>query len=357
MSRPLTDLHIHRFRGLRDLKLEGLGDVNLFVGGNNSGKTTILEAVSTYVRPLDLHEWLAVVRRRQGKLIEGIRWLFAPDAPTADRDPAGSNRVCATGSFPVRELSVAYRQIHGISTGSQAEEENVRGEFFEEASMPRTGAQLRFCARTPELPALTQDLEIWDNMLYVGNFPGPTLPATTITPYAHRTEQTPIAKASQAIGEGWKAKVVELLRRLDESVVGFEILAPSGYSPQLVLTHSSWGNMPAEVFGDGIRRVLTFALSIPATSGGVLLVDEIENSVHTLALTRVFSWLVTACREHRIQLFATTHSAEAVDAMLATPEAGQSLVAYRLANNTAQRFDGETLHHLRHDRGLDIRWR
>jgi len=37
----IDELRIDKFRGLRDLKIEGLGQVNLFVGNNDSGKTSV----------------------------------------------------------------------------------------------------------------------------------------------------------------------------------------------------------------------------------------------------------------------------------------------------------------------------
>ncbi len=38
-------LHIRGFRAFEDLQLTGLGRVNLLVGKNNVGKTTVLEAI------------------------------------------------------------------------------------------------------------------------------------------------------------------------------------------------------------------------------------------------------------------------------------------------------------------------
>ena len=48
----LDRLTIQRFRGLRDLTLSGLGRVNLLVGPNNSGKTSVLEAIALFCQPL-----------------------------------------------------------------------------------------------------------------------------------------------------------------------------------------------------------------------------------------------------------------------------------------------------------------
>ena len=41
----LKKLYIDNFRGIRDLYLEHLCPINLIVGNNNCGKTSVLEAV------------------------------------------------------------------------------------------------------------------------------------------------------------------------------------------------------------------------------------------------------------------------------------------------------------------------
>ena len=41
-------IRIEGFRGLTDIQLQGLGRVNLLVGTNNCGKTSILEAVRAF---------------------------------------------------------------------------------------------------------------------------------------------------------------------------------------------------------------------------------------------------------------------------------------------------------------------
>ena len=58
---------IHTFRGIRDLTLEGLGQVNLLVGMNNSGKTSILEALAVYCQANNPIEWIRVAQRRDGR--------------------------------------------------------------------------------------------------------------------------------------------------------------------------------------------------------------------------------------------------------------------------------------------------
>jgi predicted ATP-dependent endonuclease of OLD family len=61
----INELRINRFRGLRDLKIEGLGQVNLFVGKNNTGKTSVLEACSLFCDPLNVSRWRDIGLQRE----------------------------------------------------------------------------------------------------------------------------------------------------------------------------------------------------------------------------------------------------------------------------------------------------
>jgi len=47
-SRRLNSLSIEGFRAFKSLRIERFADVNLIVGKNNSGKTTLLEALRLY---------------------------------------------------------------------------------------------------------------------------------------------------------------------------------------------------------------------------------------------------------------------------------------------------------------------
>ena len=49
---------------------------------------------------------------------------------------------------------------------------------------------------------------------------------------------------------------------------------------------------------------------------GIILIDEIDNAIHVSAFEEVFRWFVETCLKYNVQAFVTTHSAEAIDAML-----------------------------------------
>ena len=109
----------------------------------------------------------------------------------------------------------------------------------------------------------------------------------------------------------------------------------------------------------GLRRVFTLATSIPRVRGGLLLVDELKTAIHTRALEKTFDWLVNACISNNVQLIATTHSLEALDAVLEVSREKADLVVYRLQQEheqtTATRFDKEIILRLREELGIEVR--
>jgi len=50
----LNSLNIRNYRSLKELKINSLGKVNLITGKNNTGKSTILEAIALYAGKGDL---------------------------------------------------------------------------------------------------------------------------------------------------------------------------------------------------------------------------------------------------------------------------------------------------------------
>ena len=81
-----------------------------------------------------------------------------------------------------------------------------------------------------------------------------------------------------------------------------------------------------------MRRAVLLASTLPSLQGGgVLLIDEIETGIHVSALGRVFAWLTNAARDLGVQVVATTHSLEAVDAMAVSSRNGlPDLVTFHL---------------------------
>ena len=61
----LNSLSVKNFKCLEDFSIEKLGDVNLIVGANNSGKSTVLEAIRVYASRGDKQVLRDILRERK----------------------------------------------------------------------------------------------------------------------------------------------------------------------------------------------------------------------------------------------------------------------------------------------------
>jgi len=391
MEKQLESLTIHRFRGLRDLELSGLGNINLFVGENNSGKTSVLEAVSTYCRPLDPLEWLDTSWRREIKssrtpMLDALKWLFPRVDLSEGELYTGETFISGSGRFPVLKSHATYSEFEGVGSPVEADETQVREGGDEPGQAPiyqvgqvsdfqfdgskQRGADLELKAviRVDQLSLfdseptkeISETFQLWEEERFTTRKtpPAPMLPVSTISPVSHRVEQIQIKRFTEATLEGLASEVLQVVHLMDPGIQDLEILSRRGMRPTLYIQHKDIGLAPLSAFGDGVRRTLMIALTLPLVKGGALLIDEVETAIHKSALSKVFGWLVKACSDNDVQLFATTHSLEAVDAMLKVKKVDlDNVVAYRLneIGQPAQRLSGDLLYRMRYKRGLDVR--
>src|SRR5262249_6882137 len=83
------------------------------------------------------------------------------------------------------------------------------------------------------------------------------------------------------------------------------------------LIHGSIGLdrlVPLPLMGEGIRRLFSILLAISHVPSGMVLIDEIENGLHYSVMKDVWKAIAAAARQMDVQVFATTHSYECIQA-------------------------------------------
>ncbi|MGO9202019.1 MAG: AAA family ATPase [Limisphaerales bacterium] len=380
------------------MKLEGFGRINLFVGGNNAGKTSVLEALALFARPLDIDNWVNTAWRREIKgsripVAETIKWMF----PRRAGEPEDSGRIWIQGQgvFAGRRLLAEYReervvagvlpepvsgsydnrQTHGVvgNSGSIASSGTLTPSGLEpigrEMELNLTADFVRRLAGGEERGDNQNSASVRiaedDSMTYSGRTQEPFLPLAVIDASAHRVEATVQDLYSAALraeqpAQDLKSDFIRTLQKIDPGVQRLDLVQTGRVATRLQIKHERTGVTPLSALGDGFRRALMIAVTIPTVRGGVLLIDELETALHVSVLKSVLGLLDWAVREFDVQVFATTHSLEAVDAVLATlANAKDELVGYHLAiegeSRRAKRYTGDLWERLRFERGLDIR--
>ena len=66
-------------------------------------------------------------------------------------------------------------------------------------------------------------------------------------------------------------------------------------------------------FGDGLKQFISIICALYACEGGYLFIDEIDSGIHYTKLDLLWEIILTVSKEYGVQVFATTHSKEAID--------------------------------------------
>ena len=326
-SLRLPNLSISRFCGIRDLTINRLGRVNLIVGMNGAGKTTVLDAVRVFADRGSQGAIGSILRRRDelyefkdsdGDLVSGINWeaLFwqrrlSDNVPIhiGPTDPMSQLEltVRAPDSRELKDLVVpsfaaASDEIWALVTRYQGEE---RTELLAPVMVPATpdisitptvGIRRSRKSRSgPLSPALvncqsigpglltnSQARELWGTMVLTDE-------ETKAVDALNLMYGGEVERAGMAGGENF--------------TVGRPVVRLAG----------SEQRVPLKSLGDGAIRLFGFALGLANSHNGFLLIDEVENGIHRTLQPNFWEMILAAAHENNIQVFATTHGWDAVE--------------------------------------------
>lgn len=115
--------------------------------------------------------------------------------------------------------------------------------------------------------------------------------------------------------------VVNALKKIDDDIeriasvpVGlqFHYSSRGGFKVKL---KNSEQPIPIGSMGDGVWRMLTIAIALARSKGGVLLIDEVDTGLHYSVMDDMWKLISLISLESNIQVFATTHSYDCVNSL------------------------------------------
>ncbi|WP_051677033.1 AAA family ATPase [Maridesulfovibrio frigidus] len=368
----IDNVTIHAFRGLKELELNDFSRINLFVGDNNCGKTSVLEALYAFCNPADAFKLIQISRLREARFISGrgalntlqrVKWLFPATTQNTSSHTA-ELAISGSGRIRIRKYSAVFEEVQGIPEESSIGIESQAAlEGFESLLTHEEEDGLTITLKTERadtLPGIfdSDNITIWNNTptQYIRKsiqFEA-KLPVKFVEPHAHRIFGVYAKLYSQAYSLGLLDNLTELLQEFDPDIQGLVILEEEG-AATLHIEHRKTGTAPIISFGDGLRRVLFIAMQLISAKDGVCILDELDNSIHTSALQETATWIAKAAEKLDIQVFASTHSLEAVDAFI--DASIDDLAVYKLnqGGSLFKRYSHDILYRIRHKRGFDVR--
>lgn len=322
----LKSIKINTFRGISNLSVDELSHINLIVGDNNCGKTSILEAIQLLRAPDDINNVFRVSRNRDAYI--GISRMPIFDSfvnmLNGDNDKLLSVS-CEYDNTRMNELKTASVSING----------SIKRVMFDINELKKED---RFAYREQMLDPDDNEIdEFVGDIISESTFGTNIRPIkinrfTNVTGRAVETQEliriqylSPISHIANYTfnriikNEKYKEICIRMLKMFDENIDDLLFLKmESSYRPIEYIKNKAVGLMPLSTYGDGIKKVLSIANAIAQASDGVLLIDEIETAIHSKYYDEIFNFIIKAAVQYNVQLFITTHSIEAVDGLLNT---------------------------------------
>jgi hypothetical protein len=294
----IASLLIKNFRGFREISLRELRRVNLLVGGNDTGKTSVLEALVLLLGDASLVSELPTIFRSSqsgdhpGNTADDRQnfwpWLFY------DRDSSNQINISAetedrrmltvTSGFAAQASQSSALQTstlaRGIGGGS-GQQELLRYD--------QQGVTV-FGSATPS-PFRVSRLSV-----------RPSHPVLD----AEKYNQIALESEGESRFEKIMREVEPRLKRLRYAKL------PGTNSPLLFADVGLSRAVPSTQMGQAFNRILHIYAEILTSKTNLLLIDEIENGIFSESLKVIWKGLFTICAEYNVQVFATTHSRECV---------------------------------------------
>ena len=323
MSIYIEQLNIDRFRGINQLLVDETNHINLIVGDNNCGKTSILEAMLLLRNPTDTTNILRIARNREipfypsgASLYENFITLFPKNAKP---DIISINGLIADSllSFNLtgeqKKIVVDYEDVVKRRPYSQKREKPEFSPFSLEADAFYGEINFAYGKITEKMSVNIDSYSSFSGReIKKNNF----LNMVYLSPFNHIQGNVfnRIIRNDQL-----KDICLNALRLFDPDIIDLLILKnEESNRPIEYIKHSKLGIMPLSTYGDGIKKVLSITNGIAQAAGGILLIDEAETAIHSKYYYDIFNFVVKACKQLKVQAFITTHSNEAIDGFLST---------------------------------------
>lgn len=324
-------VRIRNFRGLRDLTIDDLGRVNLIVGENGAGKTSLLEALYLFrgAGSPALTFPLATSRGFQfmPQSAELVWHLLFPEASTDQQirieasgwDGTESALEITSSREPIEQFLTNGGHIDGAGIGRAIDPaigttETLLYEFWtSDGRVLSSKATLR-----QGQPVLQTTLEANSPVVFL--------------PTEHQTDGEVLAAwFTQLQDSGELETLVLALRALEPKLTRLSL----GYSmPErqpVIRGHIEQGRpLPLPILGGGISRLAKMLLAIVSAGKGLALIDEVDTGLYHRHLEDAWRALDVASLDTNVQLVATTHSWECIEAALAAFGDVQHAADFRL---------------------------
>ncbi len=289
----ISFIEIENFRGVAKGRIDGFTRLNIFIGKNNTGKSTILEALAIALDPELIP---SIVKRRGWHGIVTVLSIFRLENINKNIKISIDDRVVSIEAIvphmdKIEFLIKTHKFSEKVLSLNLDISKNRKKKSFTCYFDSKGEYKLIYQTKTELLSG--------ENVIFVDN--------------RSIYNQTPLDAYNSIFKHGYKAherliKVINTVYpeirdiRLFSEEVGLEVIYERG-------------RVPFFAMGDGFKSAYVYLAYLTSIEGGYILCEEPENYQHPSSRKLIVKGIIEAAK--RNQIFISTHSLELIDDILA----------------------------------------
>jgi len=311
----LNSLYIRNYRNLKELKIDSVSRINLITGKNNTGKSSVLEAIYIYATKAKPENLLLILGSRG-------EYYQRDDFNTKSLISFFTNRTAEEsikiGPLEKDEFSLEkgieldlVNYIYEKESGKIIRnKEYISSEQSDKYNNWKTGLDIRISSGSIFIGEQGEAIGNGDFLNFIQFFDvyfvRAGLAASSIT---NEKSFDRIALTPK------ETYVIEALKIIEPKTERIAFIAEDNFQMRkAVIKLSDQENViPLQSMGDGINRILSIILALVNAENGFLLIDEFENGLHYTVQEQLWKIIFKLAKDLNVQVFATTHSNDCIN--------------------------------------------
>jgi AAA15 family ATPase/GTPase len=292
---------INNLRAITELEIDNLGRINLFVGQNNCGKTTILEAIFFLVGQTNPQLPINANVFRGLDFLNNEYWCSFFNNMNIDSDIGISSVLCDTQE----EQRLIIRPEIQKQIPTKPVSSDVNGDS--KPVLVTNGLKLIFTnSQEPNIEKIST-IRFEGDKLNISGTKQSSINGIFVSPSTRFDWKVRFGsiQRKKRINE-----LISLLKEIEPNISDIRLNELGILEAEVGLSRL----IPINLMGGGIASFLSIALAMLDMQNGIVLIDETEVGLHHSGQEKLWKGVFNWAEKLNVQVFATTHSYECIKA-------------------------------------------
>ena len=321
-------LEIEKFRGIRNCKINDFARINLFVGKNNCGKTTVLESLFLLSGISDPN-WIIATQNLRKILLsepEDIRDFFFKRKHESNFylrgvQEVGERELTVKPLYGTGYIDQTGGEGMGTAKGDESKHISTTKIMGSELDSNLSGLEYEFLVsdgknRKPKKynSRITAEWIAFDQPAKFQPSFDETYEEKSFTRHLIQKpgdECNPVF-VDKILEDKQKDFLLEALQIVEPKILDIKVGPTKLVSADI--GYSSF--IPVNLLGDGLIHMINIVSDIFYTRGAILMIDEIGAGLHVSSLEYLWKILLEQSKKFDTQIFMTTHSKDVIEGLI-----------------------------------------